>query len=215
MDTETRAGSDKVGITVAVSPADLVIGYRPPGLGENPINLYAALGTHREMGAAVLPFSQHVEGSTVFLPFKCDLLLSVEVRAGQIACLIRRWERCRWSDREQTEDFGVTREGDEFLFRIPREMLGEAPNMGFVIYAKDPTANDGWGWFWGCSDPSVASGTGDKYIPHYYELRLNADKPVIASEIEGPRGESLDLPPDPSRSGLLYRPDSFSVQVEY
>ena len=140
MDKENLAGSDNVGITVAVSPAELVIGYRPPGLSENSLNLYLALGTHREIGAAVLPFSQHFEGSTVFLPFKCDLLLSAEVRAGQIACFLRRWERCRWSDREQTRDFEVTEENGEFLFRIPRPLLGDAQRIDFAIYAKDPAA---------------------------------------------------------------------------
>jgi len=211
LDTENLAGSDNVGITVAVSPAELVIGYRSPGLGENSINLYAALGIHREIGAAVLPFAQHVEGSTVFLPFKCDLLLSVEIRAGQIACFIRRWERCRWSDRESTRAFEATEENGKLLFRIPRPLLGHANKIDFVVYAKDPAANNGWGWFWGCSDRSVASGLGDKYIPHYHELRLDADRPVIPSEVEGPRGESLDLPGDPSTSLRFAQGDSDEV----
>jgi len=205
---QTIFGADHISISVAGSRAELTIGYKPPPGGDAP-TIYIALSTHRQIGAAVLPFSQHSEGSTVFLPFKSDLLLSAEVRDRRIRSLMRKWERWRWSEREQTEEFGVTREGDEFLFRIPREMLGEAPNLGFVIYAKDLTANEGWGWFWGCSDPSVASGTGDKYIPHYYELRLNADGPGIPSEslalsevewVEGPLTESLDLPRDPSTS---------------
>ena len=186
MDTEKLAGSDNVEITVAVSPAELAIGYRPPDLGENSLNLCAALGTHREIGAAVLPFAQHLEGSTVFLPFKCDLLLSVEVRAEQITCLLRRWERCRWSDREQTRAFEAIGKNGEFVIRVPRALLGHAPKIDFVIYAKDPAANNGWGWFWGCSDRAVESGVGDKYIPHYHELCL----PPVPSEVEGPRGTS-------------------------
>jgi glycosidase len=211
LDTENLAGSDHVEITVAVSPAELIIGYRPPGLGENSINLYAALGTHREIGAAVLPFAQHAEGSTVFLPFKCDLLLSVEVRAGQIACFIRRWERCRWGDREQTRAFEATVEDGQVVLRIPRPLLGHANKIDFVVYAKDPAANNGWSWFWGCSDRSVASGLGDKYIPHYYELRLATERPVIPSEVEEPRGESLDLPRHPSTSLRFAQDDSDDV----
>lgn len=182
MDTENLAGSDNVGITVAVSPAELVIGYRPPGPSSNSLNLYAALGTHQEIGAAVLPFAQHVEGSTVFLPFKCDLLLSIEVKAGQIACFLRRWERCQWSDREQTRAFEAIEENGEFLFRIPRPLLGHAKKIDFAVYAKDPSANQGWGWFWGCSDRSVASGMGDKYIPHYYEVDLGIGVPKFLAE---------------------------------
>jgi glycosidase len=178
LDNEHLAGSDNVAIAVAASPAELSIVYRPPRLSKNAINLYIALGTNREIGAAVLPFSQHVEGSTVFLPFKCDLFLSVEVRAGQIACFLRKWERWRWSDRDETRDFEVTEENGEFLFRIPRSLLGDAPRIDFAIYAKDPKANNGWGWFWGCSDQSVASGMGDKYIPHYHDLDLAGSEPL-------------------------------------
>ncbi|MEY2488067.1 MAG: hypothetical protein QOC70_9 [Verrucomicrobiota bacterium] len=172
MRKQTISGSDSVLITLAVSQAEFTIGYKPPQPSRNALTIYLAFGTHRQIGAAVLPFAQHSEGSTVFLPFKSDLLLSAEVRAGQIVCFLRRWERWRWSEREQTHAFAVTRDNDEFNFRIPRAVLGDTPNVDFVIYAKDPAANDSWGWFWGCSDRSVPSGVGDKYIPHYHELHL-------------------------------------------
>jgi glycosidase len=208
---QTIAGSDGIAISVVVSRAELTIGYKPPPPSGNSLTIYLAFGTRRQIGAAILPFSQHAEGSTVFLPFKSDLLLSAEIRDGQIVAVMRRWERWRWGEREATEAFGATRDNDEFLFRIPRAILSEAPRVDFVIYAKDLTANDGWGWFWGCSDPSVASGTGDKYIPHYYELRLDVDRPVIPSEVEGPRGESLDLPQDPSTPLRSARDDGDDV----
>src|ERR1043166_3606338 len=172
---ETIAGSDNVSITVAGSARTLIFGYHPPGPSENPLTIYVALGTRRQIGAAVLPFSQHLDGSTVFLPFKCDLLLSAEIRAGQITCFLRKWEQWRWSAREPTHDFEVSEQEGEFLFRIPRTLLNPAQRIDFTIYTKDPGANDGWGWFWGCSDRSVASGIGDKYIPHSYKLELNAE----------------------------------------
>src|ERR1044072_6180925 len=177
---ETIAGSDHVSITVAGSARTLVFSYHPPGPSENPLTIHVALGTRRQIGAAVLPFSQHLDGSTVFLPFKCDLLLSAEIRAGQITCFLRRWEQWRWSAREPTHDFEVSEQEGEFLFRIPRALLGPAERIDFTIYAKDPGANDGWGWFWGCSDRSVASGVGDKYIPHYHELDLEGGRTRVA-----------------------------------
>jgi glycosidase len=163
-------GSDNVLISVSDAAAELYFLYRPPGLGDNPIHLFIALGTHRQIGAAVLPFSRGFEGSTVFLPFKGDLLFSVEINAGQTACFLRRWERWRWSEREESRDFEASVENSEIAVRIPRDLLGDAGKIDCVIYAKDPTANDGWGWFWGCSDRTVESGIGDKYIPHYHEL---------------------------------------------
>jgi glycosidase len=185
---ETISGSDNVAISLSYSSASLRVGYRSPGLAENAQNLFVALRTHREIGAAVLPFARGAEGSTVFLPFKSDLLLSAEIRNGKIASFIRRWERWRWSERETTESFEVSEQNGEFVFRIPRTLLGNAATVDFAIYAKDPQANDGWGWFWGCSDHTVDAGIGDKYIPHYIELRLNPDAPRLTGR--GRHGES-------------------------
>jgi glycosidase len=173
---QTIAGSDGISITLAVSKRELFFRYRPPEPVRDSLNLYLALGTHREIGAAILPFSQHIEGSTVFLPFKCDLLLSVEIRAGQTLRFLRKWQCWRWSEREQTKAFATSREDGEFVFYIPRPLVGEAAKIDFAIYAKNPTANDGWGWFWGCSDHSVANGAGDKYISHFYEVDLDSTR---------------------------------------
>src|SRR4030081_2131560 len=105
---QTIAGSDGVAITVSVSERELFFRYRLPAASEDALNIFAALGTQQEIGAAILPFAPHFEGSTVFLPFKSDLLLSVEARAGQSVCFLRRWELWRWSEREQTEAFEIT-----------------------------------------------------------------------------------------------------------
>jgi glycosidase len=179
---EIIAGSDSVVLRLAVSSSALSIGYRPPPAGSDPLNLFVALGTHRQMGAAVLPFAQHAEGSTVFLPFKSDLLLMAEVRNGQAVCFLRRWEQWRWGEREQTSAFALTQENGEFVFRVPRALCGETGKVDCAIYAKDPRANDGWGWFWGCSDRGVASGVGDKYIYRCYQLDLDSTSGPIITE---------------------------------
>ncbi|MEY2509429.1 MAG: hypothetical protein QOE26_192 [Verrucomicrobiota bacterium] len=179
MRTPTLPGSDNVSITVAVSPSEFFLRYRPPKLTETALNIFVALGTREEIGAAVLPFGQHAEGSTVFLPFNSDLLLIAEIRNGQITSLIRWWERWQWSEREITDSFEVTEQNGEFVFRIPRPLLGDTATVDIVVYAKDPNANDGWGWLWGCSDQTVEAGSGDKYIPHYHELNLHGDAPLL------------------------------------
>ncbi len=166
MREETISGSDNVAISPGYSAAGLRVRYRWPGLAQNEQNLFIALRTHREIGTAVLPFARHAEGSTVFLPFKSDLLLSAEIRKGQVASFIRRWERWRWSEREPTKLFEVSEQNGEFVFQIPRTLLGDTATVDFASYTKDPQANDGWGWFWACSDRTVDAGTGDKYIPH-------------------------------------------------
>lgn len=174
---EAWAGSDNVSITATAMEVELILRYRPAAALGDAQNLFVALRTQHEMGAAVLPFAQRAEGSTVFLPFKADLFLSAELRGDDaIVTFLRRWERWRWSEREQTKVFEVAEQNGEFVFRIPRPLIGDAPTIDFVIYAKDPDANDGWGWFWGCSDRTVDSGAGDKYIPHYHEVQMEAEK---------------------------------------
>ena len=167
------AGSDNVSITITGSKRELIVRYHPPPT-QNPLNLFIALRTHREIGAAVLPFARHLEGSTLFLPFNADLLLSSEIRSDQIVSFLRRWKDWQWHPRGHA-DFQVTLEDAAFVFRIPRHLLGDADTLDFLIYAKDPTANHGWGWFWGCSDRTASAGFGDKYIPHYHQLTLTSD----------------------------------------
>ena len=179
MRQETFAGSDSVALTVAAAAGELTIGYRPPRPTENALSIFVALGTHEEIGAAVLPFGQHAEGSTVFLPFKSDLLLTAEIRNGQITSFIRWWEGWRWSERETTDSFEVSEQNGEFVFWIPKPLLGDSDTIDVAVYAKDPNANDGWGWFWGCADSGVEAGTGDKYIPFYHELCLRGDAPLL------------------------------------
>ncbi|MFN2622352.1 MAG: alpha-amylase family glycosyl hydrolase [Chthoniobacterales bacterium] len=173
MRPETLVGSDNVAITFALSPTTLTVGYRLPGIVEKPLNIFVALRAHREIGAAVLPFAQHAEGSTVFLPFKADLLLLAEIRDAEVMPFLRRWEHWRWGERERTQAFEVVELDDEFIFRIPRPLVGNVATLDCAIYAKDPNGNGGWGWLWGCSDRSVEGGIGDKYIPHYHQLRLS------------------------------------------
>ena len=170
MRKETFAGSDNVAITVGVAAAELTLAFRPAGPSGDPLTLFIAFGTQREIGAAVLPFAQHTEGSTVFLSFKADLLLSAHITNGRSELFVRRWEAWRWSERERTESFDVSCEEGEFIFRIPRPLLGGAATIDFACYAKNPDANDGWGWFWGCSDRTVEGGTGDKFIPHCHRI---------------------------------------------
>jgi hypothetical protein len=100
---EAIAGFDNVRITAAASRRELTIRYRPPGPVDS-LNIFVGLGTHQESGAAVLPFARNTDGSTVFLPFNSDLLLTAEIRADQIRPFIRRWRDWRWTEREIAMD---------------------------------------------------------------------------------------------------------------
>src|SRR3954470_15302206 len=116
---QTITGSDNVSITVTVTDVEIIFRYLSPGPFEGAQNIFLALGTQREIGAAVLPFAAHHEGSTVFLPFKADRLFSAEIGPGEVRSFIRKWERWRWNEREQTEAVTVKRANGELLFRVP------------------------------------------------------------------------------------------------
>ena len=179
MRQETLAGSDHVDVTIGVSDEELVVTYRAPGISEGSQSIFVAIGTGCEVGAAVLPFSQHCEGSTVFLPFQADLLLSAETINGSVITFARRWEKWRWSDRERTPALNVEVSGNQVVFHLHHSLLGDAARVDLVAYAKDLSANNGWGWLWGCSDNTVAGGIGDKYIPRYHQVRLGGDLSVV------------------------------------
>ena len=161
-------GSDGSSITFGVSEADLVVEYRAPELNAH-CAVYLALGTHREIGSAVIPFQQAEEGSTVFLPFKADLLICA--RPG--GSFERKWEKWKWSaPRDSTIetrfDQSVTR------FRIPRNEFGQTKTIDCAVYAKDLSLNEGWGKLFGSIDLATESGIGDRYISHYAEINLGA-----------------------------------------
>ncbi len=172
-------GSDGVLITVTRSDDALMFRYRVAGGWKQPQNFFAALRTGLTIGSAVVPFAQGAEGSTVFLPFNADLLLCAETGAQEARGFVRRWDGWRWGEREQTEGLAVNAANNEIHFRISGSLLGEADTIDLVVYAKDPTSNDGWGWLWGCSDPTVEGGIGDKYLAHFHQVQLGGS-PVLS-----------------------------------
>jgi hypothetical protein len=67
---QTISGSDGASIAISLSDVGLIVEYQTPGLKAERDAVYLALGTHRDIGSAVVPFAREQEGSTVFLPFK-------------------------------------------------------------------------------------------------------------------------------------------------
>jgi glycosidase len=173
------AGSDGAIISFSLTKDDLVIDYRAPDLNRGQVKVYAALGTYRAIGSAVIPFAQNLEGSTVFLPFKADLLLMVDYSSETDVCSTRPWQKWKWSAPTITRDVKV-RGARKVIVRIPRSRLGNSMKLDLAVYAKDLSENNGWGRFFGCNDPSVMAGHGDKYIPHYCEIDLQAQRAPFA-----------------------------------
>lgn len=164
--------ADDALIAFEVSDRHLVVRYTSPYLqGENS-TVYLALGTHREIGAAVLPFERNYEGSTVYLPFKADHLVAVNCRPQPATLLVRKWTQWRWSDRYPSDIVKAQRDGDSLVISIPREELGSRAKLDCAVYAKDLSANNGWGAFFGNTDQPARNGIGDRYVSRYHEIDL-------------------------------------------
>jgi glycosidase len=179
---QTIQGADDAVIELSLTEAALIITYRAPNLSEGE-SVYLTLGTHREIGSAVLPFDRNNEGSTVFLPFKSDLLLVAVVKDGKLDCYQRKWEHWKWSERTAASGCLAKFHNGTLTFNLPRAALSASKSLDLLVYAKDLTENDAWGRLYGCSDKCAAAGWGDKYIPNYCEVSLDS----TAAELSVPR----------------------------
>jgi glycosidase len=176
---QTITGADGASISVALSGTDLVIEYRAPGVDWDR-TVYLAFGTHSEIGSAVVPFKEKVEGSTVFLPFKADRLFSFQMSTDSLTAWRRDWSNWKWSDWAETKAVQVQVGAYDSTFRIPFSELGSAKQVDAAIYSKDFTSNP-WGRIFGCNDIATESGMGDKYISRYLEINLAAQSDQIAT----------------------------------
>jgi glycosidase len=177
---QTINGTDGSFIVLTLAQTEITISYRAHGIAADHNRVYLALNLHEEIGSAVLPFQQEQEGSTVFLPFKADRLLSVKIAPGS-AVHEQKWSRWKWQPMEESGNIKTELHEDTVTFHIPRSYFGSAANIDCALYAKDLSQNGGWGRFFGCSDITAASGTGDKSIFRYLELNLSATDENIAT----------------------------------
>jgi glycosidase len=174
-------GSNGATITLSFSGNDLLVEYCAPDFVVGRCAVFIALGTHREIGSAVVPFQRDREGSTVFLPFKADLLVYAKSQAESVLCLVRQWKDWKWSDATVPAVNRVEIGIETVVFRLPRSQFNEDKTIDCAVYAKDLSQNDGWGKFLGCNDRSVETGIGDKYISRYLEINLAATSETIAT----------------------------------
>lgn len=177
---QTVKGGDNASIDLSLSDETITISYQAPGVSTDHHRVFFAFGSHQQTGSAVLPFQREREGSTVFLPFQADRLISAK---GSHSTTVQEqtWDNWKWNPARDTAVIKLTGDDGRLTFQIPRSYFAGAKLVDCVVYAKDLSHNDGWGNLLGCSDPAVESGAGDKYIPRYLELNLGAADNHIAT----------------------------------
>ena len=171
------SGADGAKIKYSIVDDALQIDYHvpPPVAPEWTRTVFIALDLGGSNGSAVLPFEENTEGSTVFLPFRADKFYAIQSGTEAAREWRRRWEDWKWSDRVNTsEELVLQFDAYDSMVQFPLDELGDSGRIKLVVYSKE-FANNGWGRLFGCSDPAVEAGAGDKYIPHYYEIDLKGD----------------------------------------
>jgi len=167
----------------------LELTYLGEGVGGNTA-VYAAFDTTPEGGSYVIPFGQGFEGSTVFVPLQADRVVFAKRDGEQLKVFERTWTGFAWSDRSE-DPMGRLAEAvpGGIRLRIYRPDLGKGP-VGISTWLRDLSVNDGWGHLWGCTDPAVAPGTGDRAISRHFRVDFNVatsgQKPVLLRRLHDP-----------------------------
>jgi glycosidase len=155
-------GEEGVAHTVKRSEREVEITFSGQALTREKQAFYAAIGTSPTGGSILVPFEKGVEGSTVFLPFKADLLVAAVAEGSGFTTTVRRWNRTQWGPREPAgEGISVKREEDRVTLTLSNAALGGVEKFHLAAYCKDLGAQDGWGYFYGSITPYAPTGTGE------------------------------------------------------
>ena len=165
-------GADGVRYVIERTSSGLEIRVLGAGVDGPDQSVFVALGTG-EGGSFIVPPMNGLEGSTVWLPFAADVLLSGRAGGG---ASVRRWEQTRWGPREPAaEGFSVASEPAQLTLRIADKLLGPSPRVELAVFLKDLGADGGWGRLYGAIDRTAASGIGPRAIRHYLVAEIGKD----------------------------------------
>jgi glycosidase len=163
------------GASLQVSPGEtaLHLDYTAPGIDQPAHRLFLAIESGTEGGSSIVPYARGLEGSTVFLPFSAGTLLAIVNSPSGPAATARTWRGTEWSGWTGAGPrVSGTFSKDYCSLKIIIDGFATARTLGFALYAKDLSQNDGWGRLYGATDPAFRAGMGDQYLPGYPLLTL-------------------------------------------
>ena len=140
--------------------------------------LFVALDTDPLGGCAVVPYAQHYEGSTVFLPFRADLLFALRIGDdGKPTLWRRKWERAKWSDRIETGD-GSDFKAEVSAGKIALLLKRHAQIANATAWVKDTRGNYGWGEMLASVGETPLPRFGDAVLVDGFSLDPQANTPA-------------------------------------
>ena len=137
--------------------------------------LFIALGTVSGQGAAVVPFGQHLEGSTTFLPFRANRVYRIPLAVDGAGATCRTFGPTLWSE---PEGIGTlrTQATSRDAIDITIDLRKAEGTLLCAVYVKDLTANHGWGRLVAALDQTIHGGHGDSAIHRFVEIDMARHK---------------------------------------
>ncbi len=136
--------------------------------------LFVALDSDPLNGCAVVPYAQHYEGSTVFLPFRADRLFALHIGDdGKPTLWRRKWERAKWSERIETGD-GSDFTAEVSAGKIALYLKRHAQIANATAWVKDTHGNYGWG--------EMLASVNDAPLPRFGDTVLASGISFVASQ---------------------------------
>lgn len=161
----------------------IVLEYTAPDFAQPHHALFVAIDSQPLGGSAFLPYGHATTGSTVTVPFRADRLYRAQVSPGGPAKTWQEWKDLRWSGpMDVKSEFTAEVFPGRMRITVRTSALEtKATKLRLVVFAKDMTANGGWGEL--LADPAlqVRGGQGDRLIDRCYEVDLAAQEVRVAS----------------------------------
>ncbi len=162
-------------VTITSDAQWLRVEFAAEGIEQPGHALFVALVTDPLSGCAVLPYQQHAEGSTVFLPFRANRLYAVRsADDGQAALWWREWTGTKWSGHMGVDgQFRAQVEKGKVRMLLSKNAATPlADAEGLAVWLKDTRANDGWGATLGFGGaPGDGIQYGDVALPRQGDVR--------------------------------------------
>lgn len=165
---------------------DSTLEFHLPKSGDLKVDaLFVAMDLDPLVGSAVIPFGQHAEGSTIFLPIRADRLFQATRRDGEVRCFSRQHVGTMWGPRQVAgPEFTAQFTEDGWRGAVARRSFADRASVRIVVYEKDSAANDGWGRLRGNAQFGSREDIGDQYIRRFLVIELAATGAVTATTRE-------------------------------
>jgi glycosidase len=182
-------GSNGSGYTIDRTAEALEIAVSGMDLNKAGQTFFVALGTGSG-GSIIVPYEQKLEGSTVFLPFKANLIVFTQAGAQGSRTFVRQWNRTQWGPRQPAgDDVKVVRTAESLTISLANTLVGDSDRIELAAWRKNMEPDGGWGLFFASTDPHGPRGMGEIINRRFVAITGTGDS--LEASLVSPRGRDL------------------------